>query len=163
MSDSPAVGHNNPPVYPTEFIRIEVPGDPKGVGRTKSRAITTKEGRTFAQVYTPAATRTEAGVIRMYAEKAMAGRPPMQGSIELRVSMFMSIPKSMSKKHRALALATPPMLRPKRKPDWDNNGKFTDAFKSVVWHDDAHVSDAHVFKRYSDRPRVVFLIREICP
>jgi Holliday junction resolvase RusA-like endonuclease len=143
-------------------IRIEIPGEPKGVGRVKARAVTNKAGRTFATVYTPGKTRTEAGVIRMYAEKAMDGRVPLTGSIEIRFSMFVSIPKSMSKTKRALALATPPMLRPKIKPDVDNAAKFWDQLNKVVWVDDSQISDCHIWKRYSDRPRVVIEVREVC-
>lgn len=142
-------------------IRIEIPGEPKGVGRVKARAVTTRDGRTFASVYTPGATRTEAGVIRMYAEKAMDGRPPFTGPVEVRFSMFMAVPKSMSKSLRARALATPPTIRPTKKPDVDNAAKFWDQLNKVVFMDDSQITDCHIWKRYSDRPRVVIEVREI--
>jgi Holliday junction resolvase RusA-like endonuclease len=121
--------------------------------------VTTKTGKTFAHVYTPAASNNEMGVVRYYAERAMNGRPPLTGAVDLRISMFMPIPASMSKRLRAAALATPPTHFPTQKPDWDNQGKYMDALKQVVWVDDKQVVDGHVFKRYSDRPRIVIEIR----
>jgi Holliday junction resolvase RusA-like endonuclease len=154
MSGLPGI---NPP------IRIEIFGEPKGVGRTKTRGFANpKTGQIHSTVYTPTKTRIEAGVIRKYAQDAMGDRPLLQGSIEIRFSMFVSIPKSMSKAKRALALATPPLLRPKIKPDVDNAAKFWDQFNSVVWRDDAQISDCHIWKRYSDKPRIVIEIREVC-
>jgi Holliday junction resolvase RusA-like endonuclease len=149
-------------MFPGPAIRIEVPGEPKGMQRAKARAITSrKDGRTFAQVYTPAASRSEAGVIRMYAEKAMEGRPPFENCLELRMTLFVGIPKSMTKRRRQMALSTPPVIRPSKKPDADNASKFIDALKSVVFRDDAQFTEWHVYKRYSLRPRVVIEIREV--
>ena len=140
-------------------IRIEIPGEPKGVGRGRTAAGVGPDGQRFTRVYTPNATRTEAGVIRMYAEEAMRGRLPLTGPIEVRASFFMSIPKSMSKKNRALALADPPGLKPTKKPDADNAAKFWDQFNKLVWVDDCQITDCHIWKRYSERPMVIFEIR----
>lgn len=148
MSDAPTI------------IRIEVPGEPKGVARAKARAVTSKSGRTFAQVYTPAATRNEAAVIRDYAECAMAGRSPLTVPIDLRVTAYVSVPKSMPKRLQAGALATPPTVFPAKKPDYDNIAKFAgDALNKIVFVDDSQVVDHHFWKRYSDRPRLVIEVR----
>lgn len=144
-------------------FRIEIPGPPKGVGRAKHGTGQTKDGRRFSTTYTPAATRTEAGVIRMYAEKEMAGRPLLQREVKLTIYMFMAIPKSMTKRDRVLATAKPSLKRPTVKPDTDNCSKFTDQLKGVVWRDDAQVTDQHIFKRYSDRPRVIIEVTEAIP
>ncbi|HEY2016415.1 MAG TPA: RusA family crossover junction endodeoxyribonuclease [Bryobacteraceae bacterium] len=160
--------------FPGPIVRIEIPGEPKGVGRAKSRAIPLTNKATGQPIigkngqpvytsmnYTPSGTRTEAGVIRMYAEKAMAGQPLLQNCLSLRMTMFMSVPKSMSAKKRGLALSDPPTIRPGKRPDADNSSKFVDAMKGVVFRDDSQFTEWLVWKRYSDRPRVVIEIREV--
>lgn len=141
-------------------IKIEVPGPPMGVGRARSRIVTAaKTGggiRQFVAHYTPTNTRNEAAVIRQYAQDAMAGRAPFTGAVELRMAMYFAIPESFSKTKRIAALNG--SLRPTTKPDWDNCGKFTDALSKVVWLDDKQVTDAHAWKRYSDKPRVIMEI-----
>jgi len=140
------------------LIRIVIPGEPKGVARGRSVGVVNKAtGKASARVYTPAATRTEAGVIRMYAEQAMAGRPPLPGPIDLRIAFYKAIPASMPKKYRVDALTG--ILLPLTKPDFDNTAKFVDQFKGIVWHDDAHVTDHVSGKRFSERPMTVFEIR----
>ena len=143
------------------LIRIIVPGEPKGVGRVNARAVTNKKtGKTFASVYTPTPTRTEAGFIRLLAANAMNGRPPLSGPIYLRIIAYMGMPKSMTKKARAQAMADPPALFPTKKPDFDNIAKFVDAITGIVWNDDVQVVDAHIYKRYSEIPRLVIEVRK---
>jgi Holliday junction resolvase RusA-like endonuclease len=167
--------------FPGPIVRIEIPGEPKGVGRAKSRAIPLmnkatgqpiigKNGQPVftAMNYTPSATRIEAGVIRMYGEKAMeefwrglpvGERRLLNECLSLRMTMFMPMRKSMSKKHRQMALDG--TGRPGKKPDADNSSKFVDAIKGVVFTDDARFTEWLVWKRYSDTPRVVMEIREV--
>jgi Holliday junction resolvase RusA-like endonuclease len=147
----------NPPLF---SVKIEIPGDPKGMGRAKSRHIKAKDGREFDVHYTPEASRIEAGVIRMYAEKAMAGRAPVSTAVVLHVAAYLPVPKSFTKKMREGALAQMPTVWPVTKPDGDNIVKFIDQLKSVVWCDDKQVVDTHIYKRYTDRPRLVMQIRE---
>ena len=52
-------------------------------------------------------------------------------------------------------------LESRRQIDWDNHGKITDAFKEIVWHDDAQVTDARVIKRYSQEPALRVEVREM--
>lgn len=147
-------------MFPGPVIRVEIPGNPKGVGRVKARAFTPKGGgKPIARVYTPAATATEAGVIRMYGERAMGGAPPLQHCLSLRMTMFMAIPKSMSKKRREMAIEG--LIRPGVRPDCDNSSKFVDALKGVVHRDDCQFTEWLVWKRYAERPRVVMEIREV--
>jgi Holliday junction resolvase RusA-like endonuclease len=148
-------------VNPPRFnVRIDIPGDPKGMGRAKSRLIKTKDGRQFTTHYTPEASRIEAGVIRMYAEKAMAGQAPFQGPAVLHVAAYLPVPKSFTKKMREGALTQVPTVWPTKKPDFDNISRFIDQLKGVVWGDDCQVVDSHTFKRYTDRPRLVIQIKE---
>ncbi len=143
------------------IIRFVVPGLPKSKLRARHRVVNTKDGRQFVSTYTPPATRTEEGVIRMVAAEAMAGRAPLAGPLELKFAIWLPIPQSWSNKKRAAALAG--AILPTTKPDWDNGGKITDSLNGIVWNDDSQVTDAHVWKRYSDRPRVVIEIRTAAP
>jgi Holliday junction resolvase RusA-like endonuclease len=142
----------------SDVIRIVVPGLPKSKLRARHRVVTTKTGRTFVSTYTPAETRTEEGVIRMAAADAMDGRAPLLGPLDLRFAIFVQVPRSWSNKKRQDALAG--LIRPTVKPDWDNGGKLCDSLNGIVWQDDSQVTDAHVWKRYSDQPRVVIEVRE---
>jgi Holliday junction resolvase RusA-like endonuclease len=140
-------------------VRIEIPGPPMGVGRAKTRIVTAASGRSFATIYTPKKTRDESAVIRDYAAQAMGEREPFTGAVELRMSLYFPIPSGFTKKKRtAIEAGT---LRPTVKPDWDNAGKFTDALSKVVWLDDKQVTDAHIWKRYSSRPRVIIEVRPL--
>ena len=44
--------------------------------------------------------------------------------------------------------------RPTTKPDADNVAKLLDALNKIVWADDAQIVALHIFKHYSDRPRI---------
>jgi Holliday junction resolvase RusA-like endonuclease len=106
-------------------------------------------------------TRNEQAVFRDRAETAMAGRIPLDQAIEINIAFYMPIPQSWSRKKQAAALAD--LVRPITKPDFDNCSKMIDALKGIVWRDDCRVTDAHIYKRYSDRPRLVIEIRGIGP
>lgn len=140
-----------------DVIRIVIPGSPKGWGRANSRLVTPKDKAAFTTLYTPTKTRIEAGVVRMYAEQAMNGSPPLDGAVDLRIAAYMPIPRSWSQKKQALALAG--AILPTSKPDWTNIARFEDALKSIVWRDDSQVTAAHVWKHYSDKPRVIIEVR----
>ena len=48
------------------------------------------------------------------------------------------------------------LIRPTRKPDFDNIGKvICDALNGIAYRDDAQIVDALVRKFYSDTPRVI--------
>lgn len=142
----------------TPAFRIVVPGPPRGVQASASRVVTSKKtGRHFAVHYTPTQTRNELAVIRDFAEQAMGGRAPLKGALELRFSAFLPIPKSMSKRLRAEALAW--TFLPIKKPDFDNVASFIDALAKIAFENDNQIAEAHIYKRYSDRPRVIFELR----
>jgi Holliday junction resolvase RusA-like endonuclease len=69
----------------------------------------------------------------------------------LRVTVFCDVPKSKSKKFRALALAD--NYIPTTKPDLDNVVKLVgDAGNGIVWKDDSHIAEVHARRRYGDAP-----------
>ncbi len=56
------------------------------------------------------------------------------------------------------------IIRPTKRPDWDNIGKIvSDALNELAYHDDSYIVDARVRKWYSDTPRVEVEITELTP
>ena len=79
--------------------------------------------------------------------------------LDVRITAYFPIPKSVSKKKREAMLAR--TIRPIVKCDWDNIGKIVcDALNGIAYHDDKQVVDGQVRKFYSDQPRVVVTIQE---
>lgn len=142
-----------------QVIRIVVPGTPKALARNRHRIITPKGKAPFVGNYLPAKSRNEQAVIRDFAAQAMGGRALLEGPIDLRIAAYLAIPPSWSKKKQQAARND--FLRPTGRPDIDNLTKQIDALKEIVWRDDAQVTDAAMWKRYSDEPRLVIEIRQI--
>jgi Holliday junction resolvase RusA-like endonuclease len=141
-------------------IRIIVPGTPKPLERNRHRIITPKRRPAFVGNYLPAKSRNEQAVIRDFAALAMNGRPPIEGPVDLRLAVYLPIAPSWSKKKQEAARAG--YIRPTARPDIDNFVKLAmDAAKSIVWRDDSQVTDAAMWKRFSDTPRLVIEIRPI--
>jgi Holliday junction resolvase RusA-like endonuclease len=142
-----------------EVIRIEIPGSPKAVPRQRHRIVTPKNKPAFVHNYQVSDSRNEAAVIRDFAQQAMNKQPPIEGPVELRFVCYMPVPPGWSMKKQRAALAD--QIRPHGRPDVDNLLRRVDSFKKVIWRDDSQITDAAVWKRYSDRPRVVVEIRPL--
>lgn len=69
--------------------------------------------------------------------------------IELKLEFLMSLPKSISKKERAILLESPHI----KKPDIDNLEKYIlDVGTGVLWFDDKQVFKIQSEKKYADEP-----------
>lgn len=141
-----------------DVIRITVPGEPVAKGRARSRIVTLGDGRQFVNHYTPKKTESEEGVIRYLAREAMAERPLMTGPLEILICAYRPIPSSWSNKK--ISRAVKGEIFPTTKPDYDNYAKIQDALNKVVWVDDSQIVDAHVYKRYSPRPRLTVIVKK---
>lgn len=85
---------------------------------------------------------------------------PLDGALEIEVSFYRPVQKSLSKKERARRLSGE--HRPTVKPDLDNYIKSAlDGLNGVLWTDDARIVDLHAHKYYSDRPRIEITVREL--
>ena len=134
------------------YISFSIPGDPVAKGRPRF----TRSGH----AYTPAKTRTYEEIIRLHATKAMRGKKMLTGAVEMNINAFFPIPKSFSKEKREQAISGE--LKHTKKPDWDNAGKIaSDGCNRIVYNDDAQVCASHVYKWYSEFPRVEISIAEI--
>lgn len=98
--------------------------------------------------------------MRLFASRAMQGREPLSGPIDLRIAAYMPVPASWSGRKRSLALDGG--LMPTGKPDVDNIGKLVaDGLNHIVMRDDAQVVSLAIWKRYSAEPRVVVEVRSL--
>lgn len=78
----------------------------------------------------------------------MAGRPPLEGPVE--VHFVFRFPRPQSHYRRAgLRHGLP--VAPGKKPDWDKVARSTgDALAGICYGDDAQVVEARVSKRWGD-------------
>lgn len=128
-------------------IHFTVPGMPFG----KQRPRHTKYGHD----YTPKETVAyEKLAEQCFLTAVGCGFVPLQGALRIKIFAGYPIPKSTSKKQRALMLEN--KVLPTKKPDWDNVGKIIcDALNGVAYKDDAQITKSEVDKRYIDGPGLV--------
>ena len=125
------------------MISFRVPGPVRGKGRPRA---TVRGG--FARLYTDGKTRSYEAEVKFFALQAMAGRPPLDGPVEVRFDAVFAVPTSASKRARNAMLSGED--RPTKKPDADNILKIADALNGVVFLDDKQIVMATVLKRYGD-------------
>lgn len=127
-------------------IRIVVDGRPQPWARTMG-------GKTRA-LFTPTHVRSYQHVLKMFAQVEMAGRPPLDGPLNLAVRAFLKIPTGWSKVKTAAALDG--TVRPITRPDLGNYVKLVeDALNQIVWADDSQIVGYEGSgKWYSDKPRL---------
>jgi Holliday junction resolvase RusA-like endonuclease len=128
-----------------DSVVIDLLGEPRGKGRPR---FVRRTGHAF----TPEKTASYEACLRHEAALVMAGRPPLEDALRVSVLAYFGIPASWSAKKRAAALAG--LVRPTKRPDWENVAKMLDALNGVVWRDDAQVVSGLIEKHYSDRPRL---------
>ncbi|MEQ1003922.1 RusA family crossover junction endodeoxyribonuclease [Pseudomonas aeruginosa] len=139
-------------------VMFTVPGEPVGKGRPravsrKRRDKVTGVMGSYTAHITPKRTEDYEEEIGKSGTKAMAGRDLLEGPVLVELDIALSIPQSMSKKRKSLALAGG--LYPTKKPDMDNVIKaIYDGLNGVVWKDDVQVVKAVVGKRYGETPGV---------
>lgn len=148
------------PWQKSDPIRIEIPGPPKALERNRHRIVTPRGKPAFVTSYMPTQSAREQSTIRGEASLVMRGRPPLDGPIELKFVAYLSIPQSWSRKKQAAALAD--QIRPGIKPDLSNLVKqCEDAMNGICYRDDSLITDCLMWKRYSEKPRIVIEIRSL--
>lgn len=123
----------------------------------KERVRMTRQGH----AYTPERTVNYESRLASRAQDVMAGRPLLEGPLEVEVTAYMPIADSKPKKWKAAALAG--TIRPVKKPDLDNVAKLLDALNLVVWVDDSQIVRLTVEKHYGAAPRMEIIVRQIQP
>lgn len=130
---------------------ITIPGKPQA----KQRARVMKNG--FA--YTPKKTvNYENWVKWLYIQQVK--RPATDKPVKVKITYFHQIPKSTTKKNRALIQSG--LLKPTIKPDIDNIMKsILDALNKTAWLDDSQIVSVTAEKVYAEEPKVVVEFKEI--
>jgi Holliday junction resolvase RusA-like endonuclease len=143
-------------------IIVELPGEPRGKGRPRSRIAKGKAGQQFVAVYTDAKTRAFEKALAWAGKAAMGARQPLLGPLAVTVEAVFGVPRSWSRPKRDSALAG--VLRPTGAPDADNCGKIAlDGLNGVLWGDDSQIVDLHITKRYGEEPMLRVEIAPIGP
>lgn len=136
-------------------VTFTIPGEPKGKGRPRfARA------GSYVKTYTPDETASYENLVRIEYERQCRNTFPDDAMLDMRIIAYYSIPKSAGKKKRLKMLDN--LIRPTKKPDMDNIMKvIADSLNHIAYKDDTQIVDAQVRKFYSEKPRVVVMIREI--
>ena len=130
------------------IIAFTIPGQPVAKGRPRACI---RGGK--VATYTPDNTARYENLVKLAAQEALKGLPPIGGAVALEVKVFLAVPASWPKKKQAEAVAG--TVRPSGRPDADNLLKsVADGMNGVVFADDAQVTSCLVQKRYDTAPRV---------
>lgn len=134
------------------YVIVELRGQPRGKGDQDTRIAKSRAGKLFVLRYIDKPTRVYMAALAKEARIAMAlaGKPMLHGAVAVGIIATMRVPVSWPERDRIKALTG--AMPPTSKPDWDNIGKMLDAFKGIVWGDDAAVAQAMVVKEYGERP-----------
>lgn len=126
-------------------IMLTVPGKPVPQGRPRFNRYT-------GRAYDPEKSREYKALVKSMAKK-VAPPTPVVCPVGLAIWIYMSIPKSFTKKQRkAIEDGT---LLPTTKPDVSNIVKgIEDALNGVWYADDSQIIYSVASKQYADEPRV---------
>lgn len=131
-----------------------IPGEPKGKGRPRFSARTTKDGRAFVTTRTPQETVIYENLVRLEYEAQCGVRFPDDAQMVALITAVYAIPKSASKRRRAQMLEG--RVLPRKKPDVDNIAKcILDSLNGIAYRDDSQVVECTVKKVYGDTPCVM--------
>lgn len=135
-------------------VSFQIVGEPKGKGRPRF----SKRGN-YVRTYTPKDTLNYEAYIKVsYLNEV--GRKKLEGQIEAKITGIFPIPKSTSKKQRALMLSGEVMHT--KKIDCDNLAKtILDALNGIAYDDDKQVCRLIVEKVYGENPCVEVELKEI--
>ena len=140
----------------TQKVMFVVPGEPIGKGRPRFRQV----GQ-YTQTYSPKQTVNYESLVRLEYHAQCGNHVFCQdAALGMRITAYKPIPQSTSKRKTLQMLDN--VIRPTKKPDWDNIGKIVcDALNKTAFHDDAQIVDGSVIKCYSEQPRIEVEIWEI--
>lgn len=122
-----------------------IPGEPMGKGRPRFER---------GHARTPEKTRQYEELVQYYYLAQCHYAPfPKDTPLAVTIEAIFGAAKSDSVKKRQAKLCG--LLRPTKKPDFDNLAKIVcDALNGVAWHDDAQIVNAQVIKLYGVEPCV---------
>ena len=117
-----------------------------------------KSNSSFIHVYSPKAKEDNMYMKRLIGEELDELKYLICTPSIVDVNVYIETPKQFN--NVDIFLSEMGIIRPIKKPDWDNIGKkYTDMLNLNVWIDDDIVIDGAVHKYYSILPRVEINIR----
>lgn len=135
------------------MIDVTIPGEPHAQMRHRVRKL-----GTFVQTYDAPQSRSWKAFASDLMQRAMAGRAPLEGNVELTIRAFWECPTS---KH--LKKGVRPRCWRQGRKDADNIAKAVqDAGNGVLWIDDRQVVRLHVEKiqaAQGEAPRTEIVVR----
>ena len=135
-------------------VNFTIVGEPKGKGRPRFHRI-----KNYVTTYTPEETLNYEAYIKMSYLNEARGKK-LEGQIEAHIKGVFPIPKSTSKKQRALMLSGEVMHT--KKIDCDNLAKtILDALNGIAYDDDKQVCRLIVEKVYGENPCVEVELNEV--
>lgn len=136
-------------------VKFTVLGGPVGKGRPRFR-----NAGNFVQTYTPKETVSYENLVKLeYRRQCNDFKFGKETPVDMRITAYYAIPKSASKKKRALMLER--KIRPIKKPDSSNVVKsIEDALNGIAYHDDTQIVDSQIRRFYGEDPKVVVTIQE---
>lgn len=136
------------------MVEFTIPGEPIPQGRPRA-------GRNRGKIvmYDPKESKDYKRYVSIIARQH-APKTLLEGALSVRMKIYRQIPKSTTKKDRALIFEG--VKRPVSKPDTDNYVKSVlDACNGILFKDDSQIVDLYASKFYSEQPRVEIRLQEI--
>jgi len=125
-------------------ISFIVPGEPQGKQRPRWSPVGT---------YTPTKTLNYEAYIKEMFAISYPEFTPLEGELTMKLEMWLTIPKSASKKKRNLMEER--LIKPTKRPDIDNTIKTVlDALQGLAFRNDSQIVTVAASKFYSARPRL---------
>jgi Holliday junction resolvase RusA-like endonuclease len=114
----------------------------------------------FRMAYSPKRMAEQKKEIQRLATQAMMGRPPSTESVRIYIKIFKKVPKSYSKKKRAMCLENPHLCP--ATPDVTNVVKLTeDGMKEIVFYDDKQVVSQRNDRFWSEEAGVNVVVESL--
>lgn len=128
------------------MYEFEVIGDIKGKARPRVNTYT-------GAAYTPTNTKDYENLIKQYFKIKYPRYVPLEGRVVVKIIAYFEIPKSTTKKDRALIEEG--TLSPTKKPDIDNIVKIIlDALNKMAFKDDNQITKLEVEKVYGEVEKI---------
>lgn len=141
-----------------EAICFTVPGKPQG--KARARTFYNPKSKGMSSVTPEKTVLYENLVATCYMQEAGEGRFTDDACLKVSVQAYFEPAKSVSKVKRKEMLEG--NILPAKKPDIDNIVKaILDALNGVAYRDDTQVTELHVRKQYSEKPRVEVCIEKL--
>jgi len=131
---------------------FEVIGDIKGKERPRVNTYT-------CTAYTPNNTKDYENLIKQYFKIKYPRYVPLENRVSVKIMAYFKIPKSTTKKDKALIEEG--KLSPTKKPDIDNIVKIIlDALNKMAFKDDNQITKLEIEKAYGEEEKIVVKIEE---